>query len=372
MDQTMSTNIMTTEGGANMNENTNAALAAVAPDDIDRTVLTPEETARVQKIASTIDVGNDAGIDDYASDVLGEVRKTASVDLGNTRIRDVEGLSKIITGIDGKMTEFKAWARARKMYDDLKKEFKVMQKRFQPILNYVNEQEATLDRHVLRLAQEEDLCDRRRKAVESCRRELMLRIKAGRIALQQAREGQLVALTQKFEQTKSREDEQAVARFKRQCDTFEIKLFHLEEIRTDLFMRGPAIEQEKESNRTMKSTLISHRDYGIPLLIDVMNSLVGGSFVRQSIGLAEKSRQTLSDMMMLAADVTGQNAVDVEKAKGKGVFNYEALEYAIDRYCDYTQQVQVVADENLKVARETLPKLRALEDRVAEAGKPKV
>ena len=348
--------------------NTEAATIAI-PDDVDRTELSPEEEARVQKLVPTIDISDDTCIDTYASDALEDVRKTAGVDIGKTRIKDVESLGKIIIGIDSKMGEFKLWAKARKIYSDIKKEFKIMQKKFQPILDYVNEQEQVLDRHILRLSKEKYLCEDRRKAVESCRRDVLMYIKAGRIALEAARSGKLAQLDQKSQETGSNEDKQARDRFKSQCDTFELKLFNLEQIRTNLFLRGPAIEQEKESNRTMESTLTTHRDLGIPLLMDVMASLVNGSFVRQSIALADKSRNTLSEMMKLAADVTGQNAVDAEKAKGKGAFDLEALIYSIDKYVEYTQQVQEAADENLRNARETLPRLQELEKKVAEASR---
>lgn len=352
-----------------LNAANNMVVAEAEPDDADRTELTAEEMAKVKALVLEINIADEAYVSKYGSDAMEEVRIAGTAAVKGAKIGDIEGASKIITDMESKLGEFRAFVIAKKAYDNIKRELKLLYKKFEPVEHYVTKIDKDLDRYILTFGKDIALDEERYKANYTTSRKLLVNIKAGRLALQKAREVTLVELQNKAAQTQARDDQQAASRFEKKCDDFELQLVELEKSRTLAFLRGPQIEMQKDAKRTVGRSLENMKNHAIPTLFDAMAAALGMTHLKKGIQLANTTRKTTDDMIKLVADMTGQGALAAEKARGEGFTSMEAILYAVDKYLEDSAALKAVVQENLRNARSAVLELEKLEDKVVAANK---
>lgn len=365
--ETMVTN--PAEIAKNLNAANDMVAAAAEPDDADRTELTAEELAEVKALVPTINVADETYVSKYGSNAMEEVRIAGTAAVKGAKIGDIEGASKIITGMESQLRDFRAFVIARKAYDNIKRELKLLYKKFEPVEHYVNTIEKDLDRYILTFDKDIALDEERYKANRVTSRKLLVCIRAGRIALKNAREVTLVELRNKAAQTQTRDDQQEVSRFEKRCNDFELQLVELEKSRTLAFLRGPQIEMQKEAKRTVGRSLENMKNHAVPTLFDAMAAALGMTHLKKGIQLAETTRKATDDMIKLVADMTGQGALAAEKARGEGFAGMEAIIYAVDKYLEDSAAIKAVVQENLTNARNTVLELEKLENKIVVADK---
>ena len=343
------------------------AVGTAGLDDADRTELTPEEEARLQALVSQIKVDDSEYVASYGADAQDEVRSAAVAALGNTRIGEIDSVNKLVNGIDKRVRDFKAVAQAKKFMAVIIGEAKYLRRKFQPVQNYVQANEAELDRLVLLFGADIASDDNRYEANRKTSRKLLVYVRAGRAALKTARETTLAQLKEKAAQTGARDDIQAAARYEDQCNAFEFHLADLEKSRTVAFLRGPQIDMQKRSKSAVQSTLNNMKYQSIPILLDGMAAALGLSHLRKGIDLADKTRQATDSMIQTVAELTGQGAIEAAEARGRGVFSLEAVVSAVNTYIADSVKYKAVVTQNLERARSASVELAKLEERLSKS-----
>jgi len=336
-------------------------------DDADRTQLTPQEEARLQELTAQIKIDDSGYVAGYGADAQDEVRNAAIAALGNTRIGEIDSVNKLVNGIDRRVRDFKAVAQAKHFLAVLMGEAKYLRRKFQPVQKYVQGCESDLDRLVLLFGADIAADDSRYEANQKSSRKLLVYVRAGRAALQTARETTLARMKARAEETKSRDDIQAAARFEDQCNAFEFHLADLEKSRTVAFLRGPQIDMQKKSKSAVQSTLNNMKYQSIPILLDGMAAALGLSHLRKGIQLADKTRQTTDSMIQTVAELTGQGAIESAEARGRGVFSLEAVVAAVNTYIADSVKYKEAVNRNLERARSASMELAKLEERLSES-----
>ena len=306
-----------------------AEQSLVTFESVDMEVLTPEENARVEALKAEIVITDVAYIRAYGSSAQADIVRAARQALGNTRIYQTDKeTQELIAQFKGRLTKFKSF---KKPVFSLKGELEWWQTKYSKVTTFIDAAGAKFAAQINELKVDYNINTDALKANLKHQRNLLVYIKAGKLALLEARAETLPALQAKADETGAMSDVQAANDFSVRCDEFELKLSHLVSSLAITYIRTPQINMLHGTQNTSINTLSELSTTAVALWLQEMQMALSLKHAEQANAMANSARELTEGLFMSNIERTGQVAEAAAQAAGKGAIRAEVIIQGTDK-----------------------------------------
>jgi uncharacterized protein YaaN involved in tellurite resistance len=182
-----------------------------------------------------------------------------------------------------------------------------------------------LQEHQLRLLKDSAVLDRMYEQNLAYFKELTMYIKAGKLRLQEVREGKLVELQQRAQLTGLAEDAQSAKDLADKCDRFEKKIHDLELTRAISIQTAPQIRMIQNNDNVMVEKIQTTLMNTIPLWKNQMVLALG---IAHSTEAAQAQRQVTditNALLKQNAEKLHMASIETAKEAERGIVDIETL-----------------------------------------------
>ena len=304
-----------------------AQEAAVEEPKIAEPVLTPEEMQMIRDFAAKIDVENTTQILQYGAGTQKKMAEFSDAALANVRTQDLGEVGDLITGVVGELRGFDAEESKgflgffRKQADKLE----TMKSRYAKAEVNVAKIGDALQEHQVRLLKDSAVLDRMYEQNLAYFKELTMYIKAGKLRLQEVREGKLVELQQRAQLTGLAEDAQSAKDLADKCDRFEKKIHDLELTRAISIQTAPQIRMIQNNDNVMVEKIQTTLMNTIPLWKNQMVLALGIAHSTEAAAAQRQVTEITNALLRHNAEKLHMASVETAKEAERGIVDIETL-----------------------------------------------
>ena len=204
-----------------------------------------------------------------------------------------------------------------------------------------------------------DLMDKMYELNLSYFHELTMYIAAGKLKLEEVRNGELTELQKKAAESGLPEDAQRAKDLAEQCDRFEKKIYDLELTRTVAMQTAPEIRMVQNSDTVMAEKIQSTIVNTIPLWKNQMVIAIGLEHANQAARAEREVNDMTNQLLQKNAAALKTATVETAREAERGIVDIETLKN--------TNQTLIAAmDEIMQIQTEGKEKRRAAEGELAQ------
>lgn len=328
------------------------------PDEI----LTPAEKEQVKAFVKQIDLTNTSGILNYGVGTQKKLADFSQKAIDNVRTKDMGEVGNMLSGLVNELKDFDVAEDEKGFAAFFKRKankVEALKTRYTKVEANVQTVSDELEKHQVQLMKDADLMDKMYELNLSYFHELTMYIAAGKLKLEEVRNGELTELQKKAAESGLPEDAQRAKDLAEQCDRFEKKIYDLELTRTVAMQTAPEIRMVQNSDTVMAEKIQSTIVNTIPLWKNQMVIAIGLEHANQ----AARAEREVNDMtnQLLKKNAAALKTATVETAKEaeRGIVDIETLKN--------TNQTLIAAmDEIMQIQTEGKEKRRAAEGELAQ------
>ncbi|MBO5552235.1 MAG: toxic anion resistance protein [Lachnospiraceae bacterium] len=368
---------LTLDGAEETTAGNESASAAAVEKSLDTQIaeiarqaetLTPEEQKQVDDFAAKIDLHDSSVVSRY-----GESARTKATGFADEALKTVTGretgeigrlLSQLTVQVKkcdpGEPGGFRLMKSAKRRIEEIKVQYG-------KVSSAVDSIAKELEGQRMRLLVDIEGLDKMYDENLEYYKELTMYILAGRQKLEEAKNGELVELKRRAEETGSQEDAWAYQDFKERIVQFEKQIYDMELTRTTCMQMAPQIRMVQKNDQDMARSLYTSSTDTISLW-------------KRRIALAlaiENSRQA-TEMQKAVSDITNQmlkeqsaalkmNAVAAARESERGIVDIETLKQANADIISMINDVTRIQEEGREKRKSAEAELRNIEDELKAA-----
>ena len=197
-------------------------------------------------------------------------------------------------------------------------------------------------------------------------KELSMYIEAGKLKLQQVREGELAELQKKAEESKLPEDVQALDDLNNKCERFEKKIYDLELTRTVALQMAPQIRMVQNNDTLMSEKIQSTLVNSLPLWKSQMVLALGLAHSQEAAKAQQMVTDATNQMLVQNAETLKDATITSAREYERGIVDMETLEKTQNSLITTIDEVLKIQDEGRTKRREAEAELRRLEDELRQ------
>jgi uncharacterized protein YaaN involved in tellurite resistance len=296
---------------------------------VDDEELTPEELIEVEALAKEININDDDYVSTYGSKAQAEIARFSREALGNTRIYEIGDESQILfKKFKNHLTDFKSIDEPSLISGIFAKfigQVKWWIQKLDKVANFIKETDQQFRKQITELSVDKKINEKAQDVNIRNRRALIVHIRAGKLALQCAREGKLVELQNKANETQARSNVEAARDFSKKCDEFELKLGRLDSSLAITYIRKSEIDLLLDSQRRSISLFEDLISQAIPLWLDGMRTSLNIKHVEQANVIADAGREMTEDLFMSNIERLGNAAEGTIKNVDSGIIRTSVI-----------------------------------------------
>ena len=328
------------------------------PDEI----LTPAEKEQVKAFVKQIDLTNTSGILNYGVGTQKKLADFSQKAIDNVRTKDMGEVGNMLSGLVNELKDFdvaedeKGFAAFFKRKANKVEALKTRYAKVDANVQTVSEE---LETHQVQLMKDADLMDKMYELNLSYFHELTMYIAAGKLKLEEVRNGELTELQKKAAESGLPEDAQRAKDLAEQCDRFEKKIYDLELTRTVAMQTAPEIRMVQNSDTVMAEKIQSTIVNTIPLWKNQMVIAIGLEHANQAARAEREVNDMTNQLLQKNAAALKTATVETAKEAERGIVDIETLKN--------TNQTLIAAmDEIMQIQTEGKEKRRAAEGELAQ------
>ena len=337
------------------------AAQAVAMET--ETKFTPEEQAKINQFAQTIDVKDTGMVLQYgvgAQQKLSEFSESAlnsvkTQDLGEVGDLLADLVTEIKTTNEEKKGLFGLFQNAEKKLEHKKAQFAAAEKNVDKIADALQDHQVILMKDIA-------LLDKLYEKNHLYFKEISMYIEAGKKKLAETRAGELEELRKKAEQSKLPEDVQALDDLNNKCERFEKKIYDLELTRTIALQMAPQIRMVQNNDSLMSEKIQSTLVNSLPLWTSQMLIALGLAHSQEAAKAQQMVTDATNQMLIQNAQALQQATVASAKEYERGIVDMETIEKTQASLISTIDEVLKIQDEGRAKRREAEAELVRLED----------
>lgn len=328
------------------------------PDEI----LTPAEKEQVKAFVKQIDLTNTSGILNYGVGTQKKLADFSQKAIDNVRTKDMGEVGNMLSGLVNELKDFDVAEDEKGFAAFFKRKankVEALKTRYAKVEANVQTVSDELEKHQVQLMKDADLMDKMYELNLSYFHELTMYIAAGKLKLEEVRNGELVELQKKAAETGLPEDAQRAKDLAEQCDRFEKKIYDLELTRTVAMQTAPEIRMVQNSDTVMAEKIQSTIVNTIPLWKNQMVIAIGLEHANQAARAEREVNDMTNQLLQKNAAALKTATVETAKEAERGIVDIETLKN--------TNQTLIAAmDEIMQIQTEGKEKRRAAEGELAQ------
>ena len=339
--------------------------AQIVQEESDR--FTPEEMDKIRNFAQTIDIKDTNTVLQYGvgtQQKLAEFSESALASVKTKELGEVGGLladlvSEIKTSGEEKKGIFALFQSAEKKIENRRAQFATSEKNVDRIADALQDHQVVLMKDIALL---DKLYDRNHLYFK----ELSMYIEAGKIRLQNVREGELADLRAKAEESKLPEDVQALDDLNNKCERFEKKIHDLELTRTVSLQMAPQIRMVQNNDTLMSEKIQSTLVNSLPLWKSQMLLALGIAHSQEAAKAQKMVADATNEMLIRNAETLKDATVTSAREYERGIVDMETLKKTQASLISTIDEVIKIQDDGRAKRREAEGELRKLEDELRQ------
>lgn len=290
--------------------------------------LTDEEKAMVDSFAEKIDLRNTNQLLTYGSSAQQKVANFSETALQNVRTKDLGEIGDSITTLVTELNGLSAEEDKKGFLGVFKKtgnRITAMRTKYEKAEVSVERITNELENHQVRLMKDIAVMDQLYDNNLTYYKELTMYILAGKKKLEETRNGELVTIREKAEQSGLPEDAQEANDLAAKCDNFEKKLYDLELTRMVSIQMGPQIRLVQNNDRMMAEKIQSTIVNTIPLWKNQMVLSLGLANSQKALAAQREVTNMTNELLKTNAEMLKIGTVETAKEAERGVVDIETL-----------------------------------------------
>ncbi|MDC7279230.1 MULTISPECIES: toxic anion resistance protein [Pseudobutyrivibrio] len=311
-------------------------------------ILSEEEKAQVEAFAKQIDLSNSTAILNYGAGTQKKLSDFSEKALDSLRTKDMGEVGDMITKLIGELKNFDAAEEEkglRALFKKSSNKITAMKSKYAKVETNVNVITTELEKHETTLLKDVAMLDQMYDANLAYFRELSMYIAAGKKKLEETRNGELVELQRKAQETGLAEDVQAAKDLAAKCDRFEKKIHDLQLTRTIALQSGPQIRMVQSSDTMMAEKIQSTIVNTIPLWKNQMVIAIGVEHSNQAAKAQREVSDMTNELLKKNADALKTATIETVKESERGIVDMETIKHT-------NEQLISTMDEVLKIQAE--------------------
>ena len=337
-----------------------AVQAAVAETEAK---FTPEEQAKIDQFAQTIDVSDTTMVLQYGVGAQQKLAEFSESALNSVKTQDLGQVGDLLSDL---VTEIKTSGEEKKgifgMFQSAEKKLEHKKAQYAAAEKNVDKIAVALQDHQVILMKDIALLDKLYEKNHLYFKELSMYIEAGKKKLEEVRSGELVELQKKAEQSKLPEDIQALQDLSDKCERFEKKIYDLELTRTVALQMAPQIRMVQNNDSLMSEKIQSTLVNSLPLWKSQMLIALGLAHSQEAAKAQQMVTDATNQMLIQNAEALHQATVTSAKEYERGIVDMETLEKTQANLINTIDEVIKIQDDGRAKRREAEAKLVKLED----------
>ena len=331
------------------------------------TKFTPEEMEKIRNFADTIDLKDTGTVLQYGvgtQQKLAEFSESALASVKTKELGEVGDLladlvAEIKTSGEEKKGLFGLFQSAEKKLEYKKAQYAQSERNVDKIADALQDHQVILMKDIALL---DKLYDRNHLYLK----ELSMYIEAGKIRLQEVREGELAELKEKAERTKLPEDIQALDDLNNKCERFEKKIYDLELTRTVALQMAPQIRMVQNNDTLMSEKIQSTLVNSLPLWKSQMLLALGIAHSQEAAKAQQMVTDATNQMLIQNAETLKDATITSAKEYERGIIDMETLKKTQTSLITTIDEVIKIQDDGRAKRREAEVELKRLEDELRQ------
>lgn len=303
------------------------APSDIAAGMIDETMLSPEEKEMVDRFAEEIDISNVDQVVKYGAAAQRNISNFSSTVLKKVRTFDLgevgASLKELTVALDATTEPERKGLLG--LFQKGKRAVGSVLANYAKAESNVDKVERDLQKHQVVLTQDISMYQQMYELNKDYYRQLTMYIIAGKKALHAARNGKLVSLRAKAEETQKQEDIQEYHDFENQCTRFEKKLSDLEITRVISLQSAPQVRLLQNNDREMLDKIQSSLVNTIPLWRNQLVISLGIEHSRRAIEAQQVLSDKTNELLARNAEALHMSATETAKAAERPIVDIETL-----------------------------------------------
>lgn len=342
------------------------------PDEI----LTPAEKEQVKAFVKQIDLTNTSGILNYGVGTQKKLADFSQKAIDNVRTKDMGEVGNMLSGLVNELKDFDVAEDEKGFAAFFKRKankVEALKTRYAKVEANVQTVSDELERHQVQLMKDADLMDKMYELNLSYFHELTMYIAAGKLKLEEVRNGELVELQKKAAESGLPEDAQRAKDLAEQCDRFEKKIYDLELTRTVAMQTAPEIRMVQNSDTVMAEKIQSTIVNTIPLWKNQMVIAIGLEHANQAARAEREVNDMTNQLLQKNAAALKTATVETAREAERGIVDIETLKntnQTLIAAMDEIMQIQTEGKEKRRVAEGELAQIEnELKQKLLEAAR---
>ena len=342
------------------------------PDEI----LTPAEKEQVKAFVKQIDLTNTSGILNYGVGTQKKLADFSQKAIDNVRTKDMGEVGNMLSGLVNELKDFDVAEDEKGFADFFKRKankVEALKTRYAKVEANVQTVSDELEKHQVQLMKDADLMDKMYELNLSYFHELTMYIAAGKLKLEEVRNGELVELQKKAAESGLPEDAQRAKDLAEQCDRFEKKIYDLELTRTVAMQTAPEIRMVQNSDTVMAEKIQSTIVNTIPLWKNQMVIAIGLEHANQAARAEREVNDMTNQLLQKNAAALKTATVETAREAERGIVDIETLKntnQTLIAAMDEIMQIQTEGKEKRLVAEGELAQIEnELKQKLLEAAR---
>lgn len=335
-------------------------------EQLDDTILTPEERAMVESFAQQIDLENSSMILQYGAGTQKKMADFSESALENVRTKDLGEVGTLLSDVVSELKDFDAEEEKGFLgiFKKSSNKLQQMKNKYAKAEANINQIVTVLENHQVQLMKDIAILDKMYELNLTYFKELSMYILAGKKKLGEVREGKLKELIQKAELSGLPEDAQAARDLDSMCNRFEKKIHDLELTRQISIQTAPQIRLVQGNDTMMVEKIQSTIVNTIPLWKSQMVIALG---VTHSTQAAESQRQVsdmTNELLKKNAEKLKMATIETAKESERGIVEIETLKTTNESLISTLDEVMKIQQEGRQKRKEAEAEMVNLENQL--------
>ena len=340
------------------------AQAAMAQAD---EKFTAEEMNKIKNFAVTIDIKDTNTVLQYGVGTQQKLAEFSESALASVKTKELGEVGELLADL---VTEIKTSGEEKKgifgLFQSAEKKIEHKKAQYAESEKNVDKIADALQDHQVILMKDIALLDKLYEKNHLYFKELSMYIEAGKIRLQEVRDGELADLRAKAEQTKQPEDVQALDDLNNKCERFEKKIHDLELTRTVALQMAPQIRMVQNNDTLMSEKIQSTLVNSLPLWKSQMLLALGIAHSQEAAKAQQMVTDATNQMLIQNAETLKDATITSAKEYERGIVDMETLKKTQASLITTIDEVIKIQDDGRAKRREAEGELRRLEDELRQ------
>ena len=335
-----------------------------AEPEWDDSILSVEEKQMVEEFSKQIDLKNSNLVLQYGAGAQKKMADFSEKALDNVKTKDLGEVGDLLGSVVTELKSFDA-EEERGILGFFKKssnKITAMKAKYAKAETNINRICQVLEGHQVQLMKDAATLDKMYELNKTYFKELSMYILAGKKKLKEVREGELLRLSQKAQQSGLPEDAQEARDLDEMCNRFEKKLHDLELTRMISIQTAPQIRLVQNNDTLMVEKIQSTLVNTIPLWKSQMVLALGVEHSTQAAAAQRQVTDMTNELLRKNAATLKTATLETAKESERGIVDMETLKATNESLISTLDEVMRIQQEGRQKRQEAEVEMSRMEN----------